>query len=84
MIFGIKDTMFLVLAFVMSIVLFYAYLIQYLALANKKDITDYPLGSVIEDANLAITIGFGLTVVFLGIITVDDIAGSGTMKNKLY
>lgn len=84
MIFGLKDTLFLVLATFMSIVLFYSYLIQYLALANDKDISDYPLGSIIKDSNLAITIGFGVLVLVLGIITVDDIAGSGTIKNKFY
>ena len=84
MIFGLKDTTFLILAFLMSIVLFYSYLIQYLSLTNKKKITDYPLGGIIEDSNLIITIGFGLTVLLLGVVTADDLFSSGSMKSKFY
>ena len=84
MIFGLKDTTFLILAFLMSIVLFYSYLIQYLSLTNKKKITDYHLGGIIEDSNLIITIGFGLTVLLLGVVTADDLFSSGSMKSKLY
>lgn len=81
--FGLKDTSILLLLFILSVVLFYAYLIQYLAQVQKKDIKKYPLGSVIEDSNLFITIGAGIGVIFMGILLADDFRG-GSMKNKFF
>jgi len=83
--FSLKDTGILLLLFLFSIVLFYAYLIQYLAQVQKKDIKKYPLGSVIEDSNLFITIGAGVAVIFLGVVLADDLGGgSNKLKNKFF
>jgi hypothetical protein len=82
---NLKDTGVLLLVFLFSIVLFYAYLIQYLAQVQGKDIKKYPLGSVIMDSNLFITIGAGVAVLFLGMVLVDDLKNnSNKLKNTFF
>ena len=76
---NLKDTTFLVLAFILSIVLFYAYLIQYLAQVQGKKITDYFMGKEIQDSNLLLTIGAAVSAVFIGYTLTDEITKSNTM-----
>jgi len=82
--FGLKDTSFMLVAFVGMLILFYSYLIQSLALSNKKKVTDYPLGGIIQGSNFIITALAGVGILVLGVALSDDIFGKGNFKNKLY